>query len=211
MSENIININYAALNVIQIEKNTSYELNKIGLLLLIPLQVFLGHSDILKRSCTCHFVLQRKNVNRKVQWFIGSWSNLNSLNGVVLSLRLWAGSRVRFQIRPFSIPNRAASSQSPQSLELSRQTMSVADINERSPHYTPPGNFHGLSTPLWKVTDPARLLFTNDTSLLCVGGAHSSSGDMANIYRLYVGILTGETCCHDFLPHQFCNQCKQNV
>lgn len=77
-------------------------------------------------------------------------------------------------------------------------TMNPTAINEGLQYDTPLGDSHSFSTPfskvidLWERVDPVWLLFVNDTELPYIRWALLSSEEMAKVYKLYVGIVTGK-------------------
>lgn len=78
--------------------------------------------------------------------------------------------------------------------------MKLTAINEGSQNHTLPDDVHSFPAPFPKVTDLREdqvcLLFFNDTELSHTGWALWPSEEMAKVYLIYTGLVTGK------IPHK---------
>lgn len=77
--------------------------------------------------------------------------------------------------------------------------MNPTAINDGLQNDAALGSLHYLSTPspkvidLWERAESVLLLLVNDAELSCIGWALLSTEEMAKVYGLYVGLVTGKS------------------
>lgn len=83
--------------------------------------------------------------------------------------------------------------------------MKLTATNEGLQNHTLPGAVHSFYAPFPKVVDlredPVSLLFFNDTELSHTGWALWPSEEMAKVYLIYTGLVTGK------IPHNLDMYC----
>lgn len=127
--------------------------------------------------------------NKEITWI--AWMELYS------PLKVWAGSRVGFQCHPLSILRHNP-------VTVHRLTSAWTCAQALLAVYKPvaPSMKTHNTTPLWETSTACPHLFQRSIQ---ISWALLWSKDMAQVYGLWVGIITGKICCYFISLAWFCD------